>query len=327
MMMKTISTTNSKGEFVRAPSEFRNWVTQDGTAGPTGSGGFKAEPGRYHLYVAYNCPWAHRTLIFRALKKLEDVISISVAHPQRTPEGWSFLLNDANSSDGLNGFYYLKEAYEMAAPGYEGRYTVPVLWDKNTQTIVSNESADIIRMLNSAFNEFTPNRDDFYPLPSRAKIDEINTFVYNQINNGVYRAGFAKSQAAYEQAYNDVFAALDELEELLSHQHYLLGDQLTEADWRLFPTLIRFDLAYYGVFKCNKKRLVEYKNLWAYTRELYQYPGIAETVNVDHIKQGYWRNSERNPLGIIPVGPELDLWEPHLRLRNEFARASNLTGS
>jgi len=325
MMMKTISTTNSRGEFVRAPSEFRNWVTHDGAAGPTGHGGFKAEPGRYHLYVAYNCPWAHRTLIFRALKKLEDVISISVAHPQRTPEGWSFLLNDANSSDGLNGFHYLKEAYEIAGPGYEGRYTVPVLWDKETRTIVSNESADIIRMLNSAFNEFTPNQDDFYPLPSRAKIDEINTFVYNQINNGVYRAGFAKSQAAYEQAYNDVFAALDELEELLSHQSYLVGDQLTEADWRFFPTLIRFDLAYYGVFKCNKKRLVDYKNLWAYTRELYQYPGIAETVNINHIKQGYWRKSERNPLGIVPVGPELDLWEPHLRLRNGLARPVNLT--
>ncbi len=324
--MKTISTTNSKGEFVRVPSQFRNWVTQDGTAGPTGSSGFKAEPGRYHLYVTYNCPWAHRTLIFRALKQLEDVISISVAHPQRTPEGWSFLLNDANSSDGVNGFHYLKEAYEMVAPDYAGRHTVPVLWDKETQTIVSNESADIIRMLNSAFNEFTPNQDDFYPVPLHTKIDKINDFVYNQINNGVYRAGFAKSQAAYEQAYEDVFAALDKLEELLSQQRYLVGDQLTEADWRLFPTLIRFDLAYYGVFKCNKKRLVDYKHLWAYTRELYQYPGIAETVNINHIKQGYWRKSERNPLGIIPAGPELDLWEPHLRSCNELTKPSNLTG-
>jgi putative glutathione S-transferase len=308
------STTDDKGRFVRAPSSFRNWVTASGDAGPTGVAGFRAESGRYHLYVAYNCPWAHRTIIVRTLKQLGDVISLSAVQPQRTTDGWTFMDSHSACTDELNQFHHLSEAYLLTDSDYQGRFTVPVLWDKKLGVIVNNESADIIRMLNSAFNEFTPLQDDYYPKNLRQRIDTINDFVYHKVNNGVYRAGFARSQSAYDQAYDELFSALDELEERLSQQRFLLAEQITEADWRLFPTLIRFDVAYYGIFKCNKKRLIDYNNLWAYTRELYQQPGIADTVNFEHIKSGYWRSSERNPLGIIPRGPELDdLWLPPQR--------------
>jgi putative glutathione S-transferase len=307
--MKVQSTTDENGQFVRAQSSFRNWVTDTADAGSTGVGGFQAELGRYHLYVAYNCPWAHRTIIFRELKQLGDVITLSAVHPQRTPDGWTFMDSNSVSTDDLNHFRYLSEAYQLSDCNYQGRFTVPVLWDKKLRVIVNNESADIIRMLNSTFNEFTPVQDDYYPVALRPRIDAMNDFVYHNVNNGVYRAGFARSQSAYEQAYDDLFSALDRLEELLSQQRFLIGEQITEADWRLFPTLIRFDVAYYGIFKCNKKRLIDYPNLWAYTRELYQQPGIAKTVDFVQIKSGYWRASERNPLGIIPGGPDLDdLW-------------------
>jgi putative glutathione S-transferase len=308
--MQVQSTTDENGQFVRAQSSFRNWVTESADAGPTGVGGFKAEPDRYHLYVAYNCPWAHRTIIFRELKQLGGVVSLSAVHPQRTPDGWTFLDSHSVSTDDLNHFRYLSEAYQLSDRNYQGRFTVPVLWDKKLRVIVNNESADIIRMLNGAFNAFTPVQDNYYPMALRPRIDAMNDFVYHNVNNGVYRAGFAKSQSAYEQAYDDLFSAMDRLEELLSQQRFLIGEQITEADWRLFPTLIRFDVAYYGIFKCNKKRLIDYPNLWDYTRELYQHPGIAGTVDFNQIKLGYWRKSERNPSGIIPGGPDLDdLWQ------------------
>lgn len=299
-------TTDSMGAFVRQQSQFRHWVTADGSAGPTGDGGFKAEPGRYHLYVSYNCPWAHRTLIFRALKKLQTIISVSVVHPQRTEQGWAFRDYPACSPDSVLNAGYIPELYHLAEPSYAGRYTVPVLWDLQQNTVVNNESADIIRMLNSAFNAYSDVATDFYPEALQTDINTINDQVFRTINNGVYRAGFAKSQQAYEEAYQQVFEGLDYLESILSQQSFLLGETLTEADWRLFPTLIRFDLVYNTLFKCNKHRLQDYPQLSRYTRGLYLYPGIAETVNIEHIKQGYWRKSERNPLGIIPLGPDID---------------------
>lgn len=302
----TGSTTDSNGAFVRQLSQYRHWVTADGSAGPTGSDGFQADANRYHLYVSLNCPWAHRALIFRALKKLENVISVSVVFPQRTEKGWAFRDYPDCSADPVLGAEYLAELYHHADRDYNGRYTVPLLWDKQQQTIVSNESADIIRMFNSAFDAFTEVETDFYPEALQAAINTLNDRVYRQVNNGVYRAGFAKSQQAYEEAFDQVFEGLDYLETRLQEQRYLLGDTLTEADWRLFPTLLRFDLVYYSLFKCNKKRLADYPHLSRYTRELYHYPGIAATVNVHHIKQGYWRRSERNPLGIVPVGPDID---------------------
>jgi putative glutathione S-transferase len=301
--------TDATGAFVRAESRFRRWVT------PTGESGFPAARGRYHLYVALNCPWAHRTLIFRKLKKLEDVIGLSIVLPERTERGWAFGDDPGCIPDTANGFRYLREAYERAEPSYDGRVTVPVLWDKEKKTIVNNESSEIIRMMNDAFGAFTRDDTDYYPEPERPEIERINAFVYEKVNNGVYRAGFAKSQAAYDAAFDDVFLGLDTLEERLSRQRYLAGDRVTEADWRLFPTLVRFDTAYHGAFKCNKRRLVDYPNLWAYTRELYQMPGVAETVNIAHIKRGYWRKSERNPTGIIPKGPEIDFTRPHDRDR------------
>jgi len=311
-LAKTSSTTDSNGAFVRQQSQFRHWVTADGSASPTGSDGFEAEPGRYHLYVSLNCPWAHRALIFRALKKLEDVISVSVVHPQRTDKGWAFRDYPDCSADPVLGAEYLAELYHHADRAYNGRYTVPLLWDKQQQTIVSNESADIIRMFNSAFNAYSEVETDYYPEALQPGINTINDLVYRKVNNGVYRAGFAKSQPAYEEAYQQVFEGLDYLESRLSQQRYLLGGTLTEADWRLFPTLLRFDLVYYSLFKCNKRRLADYPHLSRYTRELYHHPGIAATVNVHHIKQGYWRPSERNPLGIVPVGPDIDyLVNPH----------------
>lgn len=309
-------TKSTKGRFERSKSQFRNWVTADGSAGPTGEGRFKAEPGRYHLYVSYACPWAHRTLIFRALKKLEDVISVSVVDYLMVEEGWTFYGTTGSTGDDLYGSKRLYEIYTRADPNYSGRVTVPVLWDKQRQTIVSNESSEIIRMLNTAFNEFGDASLDFYPDALAAEIDALNDFIYPNINNGVYRAGFATSQDAYEEAFKQLFAALDTLEDRLSRQRYLAGSSLTEADWRLFTTLLRFDPVYVGHFKCNLRRIADYPNLWNYTRELYQVPGVASTVNMEHIKGHYYRSHKTiNPTGIVPTGPEIDFTAPHDRDR------------
>ena len=302
------------GEFIRRASGFRNWVTKDGEPGPSGIGGFKAEPGRYHLYVSYACPWANRTLIFRALKGLEDVISVSVVHPLLESKGWEFAEYPGATLDGVNHFRYLYQAYAASDAYFNSAVTVPVLWDKQQNIIVNNESSEIIRMLNSAFDEFAQSKADYYPAELRDEIDAINEVVYENVNNGVYRAGFASSQQAYDAAYDRLFATLDELDQRLASQRYLVGDQMTEADWRLFTTLVRFDAVYYNHFKTNKKRLVEYPNLWAYTRELYQVPGVAETVNMDHIKYHYFASHRSiNPTGIVPKGPDIDFWLPHGR--------------
>ncbi|QND53833.1 glutathione S-transferase family protein [Phyllobacterium sp. 628] len=309
-------TKDSGGRFIRSESQFRNWVTADGSAGPSGKGGFKAEAGRYHLYVSYACPWAHRTLIFRALKKLQDVISVSVVDHFMGDEGWTFNAVDGATPDHLFGSKSLYEVYTRADPAYSGRVTVPVLWDKQQNTIVSNESAEIIRMLNTAFDAFGDASLDFYPEALRSEIDAVNALVYPNINNGVYRAGFATSQEAYEEAFGQLFATLDTLEERLGQQRYLAGSQITEADWRLFTTLLRFDPVYVGHFKCNQRRIADYPNLSNYTRELYQVPGVAKTVNMLHIKAHYYGSHKTiNPTGIIPKGPELDFAAPHNRDR------------
>ncbi|WP_273726630.1 glutathione S-transferase family protein [Brucella gallinifaecis] len=311
-------TKSTQGRFERSKSQFRNWVTKDGSAGPTGKGGFKAEAGRYHLYVSYACPWAHRTLIFRALKKLEDVISVSVVDYLMVEEGWTFYGTTGSTGDALYNSKRLHEIYTRADPTYSGRVTVPVLWDKQRETIVSNESSEIIRMLNSAFDAFGDTSLDLYPEALRGEIDALNEFVYPNINNGVYRAGFATSQEAYEEAFGQVFAALDTLEQKLSQQRYLAGSSLTEADWRLFTTLLRFDPVYVGHFKCNLRRIADYPNLWNYTRELYQVPGVASTVNMEHIKGHYYCSHKTiNPTGIVPLGPEIDFSAPHDRDRFE----------
>ena len=303
-----------KGEFIRSESSFRNWVTKDGSAGPSGEGGFAAEPGRYHLYVSHACPWAHRTLIFRALKGLEDVISVSVVHPLMPDESWVFGDYPGATEDHVNHANYLYENYLKADPNFDGLVSVPVLWDKKRQTIVNNESSEIIRMLNAAFEDYSHSAMDFYPESLREEIDAINDIVYNNINNGVYRAGFATTQTAYDKAFDRLFNTMDMLEELLSKQRYLVGNKMTEADWRLFTTLVRFDAVYYNHFKTNKKRLMDYPNLWAYTRELYQVPGVAETVNMDHIKYHYFASHRSiNPTGIVPQGPEIDFMLPHGR--------------
>ncbi|HEB86249.1 MAG TPA: glutathione S-transferase family protein [Gammaproteobacteria bacterium] len=302
------------GEFIRWESGFRHWVTRDGAPGCSGEGGFKAEPGRYHLYVSYACPWAHRCLIYRAIKGLDDIISVSVVHPLMPEHSWIFADYPAATGDTVNGCKTLLELYQMVDADFDGVVTVPVLWDKKRRTIVNNESSEIIRMFNSAFNEWGRADLDFYPRQQRDKIDAINKTVYDDINNGVYRSGFAKSQMAYEQAYDHLFAALDEIEQRLSQQRYLTGDSITEADWRLFPTLVRFDPVYVGHFKCNKKRIVDYPNLWAYTRELYQYPGVAQTVNMEHIKLHYYGSHRTiNPTGVVPKGPEIDFNQAHER--------------
>lgn len=307
-------TKKSGGRFVRQQSSFRNWVTADGGPGPSGEGGFKAAPGRYHLYVSLACPWAHRTLIFRKLKALEEVISVSVVHWHMGESGWEFREGPGATPDEVNGARYLHEVYTSALPDYTGRVTVPVLWDKVRGTIVSNESAEIIRMLNGAFDQWGKASLDFYPEKLRPAIDRINERVYETVNNGVYRAGFATSQQAYEEAFDALFETLDELDALLARQRYLVGNRLTEADWRLFTTLVRFDPVYVGHFKCNKRRLVDYPNLWAYARELYQVPGVAETVNLHHIKHHYYGSHKTvNPSGIVPKGPEIDFTEPHGR--------------
>ncbi|HXH02491.1 MAG TPA: glutathione S-transferase family protein [Candidatus Competibacteraceae bacterium] len=304
--------TDSAGEFQRVESTFRNWVTVDGAPGLSGVGGFRAEPGRYHLYVSYACPWAHRTLILRKLKKLEGVISVDVVHPHMTARSWHFDPSfPGATADTVNGATFLEEVYRIAEPGFAGLVTVPVLWDKQRRTIVNNESAEIIRMLNSAFDAWGDAAVDCYPEPLRQEIDELNAWIYRDINNGVYRAGFAATQGAYERGYERLFAALDELETRLTRQPFLLGEQPTEADWRLFPTLVRFDPVYYSHFKCNRQRLVDFPALWRYTRRLYQWPGVAQTVFMDHIKTHYFTSHPTlNPSGIVPKGPELDFWLP-----------------
>ena len=302
------------GRFKRDISRFRNWVTADGRAGPTGASGFEARPDRYHLYVSYACPWAHRTLIFRKLKGLEDMIPVSVVHWYMVENGWTFADGDGVVPDPIHGADYMYQVYQAADASYTGRVTVPVLWDKEKQTIVSNESADIIRMLNSAFDGIGATEGDYYPEPLREEIDEINARVYSTVNNGVYKAGFATSQEAYEEAVEPLFESLEWLDGRLSTQRYLLGDRITEADWRLFTTLLRFDPVYVGHFKCNRRRIVDFENLWPYVRDLYQVPGVADTVHMDHIKSHYYGSHDTiNPTRIVPVGPDIDYSEPHGR--------------
>ena len=309
-------TVATNGHFKRSASQFRNWVTADGSAGPSGDGGFKAEAGRYHLYVSLACPWAHRTLIFRKLKKLEDLISVSVVDPLMLAQGWEFKDGGIGTGDHLFGSKALWQIYTRADAHYSGRVTVPVLWDKQQNTIVSNESSEIIRMFNSAFDGLTGSTTDFYPEELRAEIDGLNADVYNDVNNGVYKAGFATTQAAYEESVTALFSRLDKLEERLVSHRYLTGSRLTEADWRLFTTLVRFDPVYVGYFKCNIRRIADYPNLQGYLRELYQVPGVAETVDMRHIKEHYYRSHTTiNPTGVVPVGPVLDLTSPHGRER------------
>ncbi|WP_125717376.1 glutathione S-transferase family protein [Pseudoalteromonas rubra] len=307
-------TKSNQGKFKREDAQLRNWVTADGSAGPTGNSGFKAESGRYHLYVSLACPWAHRTLIFRKLKQLEAHIDVSVVSPDMLEHGWTFDKATGSSGDALFEQSYMHQLYTRNKADYSGRVTVPVLWDKHTQRIVSNESSEIIRMFNSAFNELTGNTDDYYPEALRQDIDDINEFVYHKINNGVYKAGFATEQAAYEEAVQALFDALEQLEQRLSTQRYLVGDTLTEADWRLFTTLIRFDSVYHGHFKCNLKQIEDYPNLAGYIRELYQWPNVAETVDFYHIKRHYYfSHTMINPTQVVPVGPDIDYTQPHNR--------------
>ena len=301
-----VQATDARGGFVRQISGFRHWVTPDGAAGPTGEGGFKAEKGRYHLYVALICPWASRTLIARKLKQLEDVVSVSVVEPALTDEGWRFGDYPGADRDALNGAIYMHEIYTRADPHYTGRATVPVLWDKQRKTIVNNESADIVRMFDAGFGALADATFGLYPEALRAEIDALNNRIYPKLNNGVYRAGFATTQITYEEAFVDVFVMLDELEDRLAARGpFLFGDALTEADVRLFVTLVRFDAAYNGLFKCNLRRLADYPALSAYLARMLAVPGVRETVNVDHIKRGYYSIKSLNPNGIIPLGPDL----------------------
>ena len=300
-------TDHSAGEFVRQDSGFRNWLTPNGEAGPNGEPGFKAEKGRYHLYVSHACPWAHRTLIFRELKQLQDYIDVTVVEPIMLEHGWEM-------SDPLYNFDFLYQLYLKADVSYEGRVTVPVLWDKKTATIVSNESSEIIRMFNTAFNALTGNTTDYYPEALHQRIHDLNDRIYDTINNGVYQAGFAGTQQAYETAFHRLFDSLDWVEDLLTQRRYLAGDQLTEADWRLFTTLIRFDAVYFGHFKTNRQLLADFPSMSAYVRELYQVPGVAETVRFEHIKTHYYVSHRTiNPTGVIPVGPVQDFTAPHGR--------------
>ncbi|MEP1448859.1 MAG: glutathione S-transferase family protein [Paraglaciecola sp.] len=304
---KWYDTQKNDGEFRRQDSRFRNWLTADGEAGPNGEQGFKAEKGRYHLYVSLACPWAHRTLIFRELKGLQDYIEVTVVDPIMLENGWEL-------KDPLYGFEYVYQLYLKADPSYEGRVTVPVLWDKQTQTIVSNESAEIIRMFNTAFDHLTGNTTDYYPVELQETINTVNKRVYDSINNGVYLCGFATTQVAYEKAFNALFASLDWVEGILSEQRYLTGAQLTEADWRLFTTLIRFDAVYFGHFKTNRQQIADYPAISNYLRELFQFKGIADTVNFEHIKTHYYASHLTiNPTGIVPVGPLQDFMQAHNR--------------
>ncbi len=307
-------TAATGGRFVRSDSQFRSWITADGSAGPTGEGGFKAEPGRYHLYVSLACPWAHRVLVMRALKGLEEMISVSVVHWLMAEDGWTFADGPGVVADPVNKALFLRDVYTAAEPRYSGRVTVPVIWDRQRGTIVSNESSEIIRMLTRAFDGVGAKPGDYYPDALRAGIDAVNDRVYDGLNNGVYKAGFATSQSAYDEAVKGVFETLDWLEERLSRQRYLAGHQLTEADIRLFTTLVRFDEVYHGHFKCNHRRIVDYPNLWAFTREMFQLPGVGKTVNFDHIKGHYYQSHRTiNPTGIVPVGPSPDFLAPHGR--------------
>ncbi|MBE7733818.1 glutathione S-transferase family protein [Devosia faecipullorum] len=301
-----VQAKDEKGGFVRQTSSFRNWVTPDGSAGPTGAAGFKAEAGRYHLYVALICPWASRTLIGRTLKGLEEVISVSIVEPEIGDQGWRFA-----QPDPVNGASFMHEIYTKADPTISGRATVPVLWDKNTRTIVNNESADILRMLNSGFGELASDAVDLYPETLRAEIDALNDYIYPRLNNGVYRAGFATTQIAYDEAFSDVFEALDRLEDQLAGRLFLFGDELTETDIRAFVTLVRFDAAYHGLFKTNLRRIADYPNLQSYMLRMIDLPGIRATVNIDHIKRGYYSIKSLNPSGIVPKGPYIPgLYEP-----------------
>ncbi len=309
-------TKASGGRFKRNASQFRNWVTADGSVGPSGGAGFKAETGRYHLYVSLACPWAHRTLIFRALKGLEDLISVSVVHWFMGDQGWTFEPGEGSIPDPIHNAEFLHQIYTASDPGYSGRVTVPVLWDKKTGTMVSNESSEIIRMFNSAFDDVGATEGDYYPEPLREEIDALNDRIYDTVNNGVYKVGFATTQEAYEEAVVPLFETLDWLEERLSDQSYLLGTKTTEADWRLFTTLLRFDPVYVGHFKCNLRRIADYPNLSEYVRDLFQHPGVAETVDIEYIKKHYYGSHETvNPSRVVPLGPDVDFWAPHDRNR------------
>ena len=308
-------TRKSDGKFVRTDASFRNWITPNGDAGPSGEGGFPAQSGRYHLYVSYACPWASRTLIFRKLKGLEPHIDISVVHPDMLSDGWTFETDQSGATgDRLYGVAFARDIYLRALPDMSGRVTVPILWDKERETIVSNESSEIIRMFNSAFDSITGNTDDYWPEGMRDEIEEVNQRIYDTLNNGVYKSGFATTQEAYDAAVQPLFDTMGWLEARLSTRRYLMGDRVTEADWRLVVTLFRFDLVYHLHFKCNRRRVIDYPNLWAYTRELYQWPGVAETVNFDHIVRHYHYSHESiNPHRIVPINPVIDWDAPHGR--------------
>ncbi len=309
-------TESTGGRFERSKAAFRNWITADGSPGPSGEGGFDAEPGRYHLYVAYACPWAHRALIFRKLKGLESMITLSVVNPIMKENGWTFEPGYKVHRDLIHDATYMHQVYTAAMPDYSGRVTVPVIWDKQKQTIVTNESSEIIRMFNSAFDGVGAKEGDFYPDDLREEIDAVNATVYDNVNNGVYKAGFATTQNAYEEAVIPLFETLDDLEERLGERRYLCGDRITEADWRLFTTLIRFDPVYVGHFKCNLRRIEDYPNLSNYVRELYQVPGVSETCEFHAIKLHYYGSHDMiNPTGVFPLGPALDLHRPHDRGR------------
>jgi len=312
---KWYETKSTGGAFRRADAQFRNWITADGIAGPSGRSGFKAEAGRYHLYVSLACPWAHRTLIFRNLKELQGVIDISVVHPDMLSDGWTFAQDEHGATgDHLFGSQFAHQIYSRADPKFSGRVTVPILWDKQRGTIVSNESSEIIRMFNSAFDGLTGNTADFWPESMRSEIEAVNARIYDTVNNGVYKCGFSTTQDAYDAAVRPLFESLDWLESRLETRRYLMGDAITEADWRLFTTLIRFDPVYHLHFKCNRKRLIDYPNLWAFTRELYQWPGVSETVGMQHIVRHYhYSHDTINPYRIIPVNPVLDYLAPHGR--------------
>ena len=304
---KWYDTEGNGGRFIRTEAQYRNWITPDGSPGPTGEGGFKAEPNRYHLYVAMACPWANRTLIMRKLKGLEDMISVSVVNPLMAENGWTFEPGEGVIPDPVINAKYMHEIYTHVDPNYSGRVTVPMLYDLKQNKIVNNESSEIMRMLNTAFYGVGAKEGDYYPEDLRVEIDAVNEIVYQNVNNGVYKTGFATKEEVYQEEVIKLFKTLDQLEARLENQQYLVGDQVTEADWRLFTTLVRFDSVYYGHFKCNIRQIKDYKNLWRYTRELYNWPGIAETVNFDHIKEHYYRSHKNiNPTGIVPVGPELD---------------------
>jgi putative glutathione S-transferase len=312
---KWYDTKDSGGAFKRQEANFRNWITADGSAGPSGTDGFKAEPDRYHLYVSHACPWAHRALIFRTLKGLDDLISVSVVHPDMLGDGWTFATDfDGATGDTLFNLPYVRDIYTRAVPNFTGLVTVPILWDKAQKTIVSNESSEIIRMLNSAFDAITGNTDNYWPADLHPQIDTVNTRIYDTLNNGVYKSGFATTQEAYDAAVHPLFDTLDWLEGILTENRYLTGERVTEADWRLFTTLVRFDLVYHQHFKCNRARIMDYPNLWAYTRALYQWEGVAQTVNFDHIIRHYhYSHDTINPHRIIPINPVIDWHAPHKR--------------